>query len=255
MVNLETRKTLGATVRLPVLLMMMVAITLVLQPIQASGSIYTQTLQGLGNSCELEHCKGIKHYITTVRPLAEADCLNASSLEAKHELAEKLSFELVSPGPLPFEEGSFDVVTSKDSILHIADKYALATDVFRVLKPGGVFAASDWLAGYEHEPSPEMKAYVDAEDLGFGMASAVTYRQAMDKAGFEDVDFVDRNEWYRGVARAERERLTGDLYTQLTSAVGREFLDRQIEVWNLMIVALDQGQLRPTLLRGKKPVH
>ncbi|MFT5484938.1 MAG: SAM-dependent methyltransferase [Halieaceae bacterium] len=174
------------------------------------------------------------------------------ALAGKHALVENLSFQLVSPGPLPFEEGSFDVVTSKDSILHIVDKHALAADVFRVLKPGGIFAASDWLAGYRHEPSPEMQAYVDAEDLGFGMASAVTYRQAMDEAGFENIDFVDRNEWYRGVARAERERLTGSLYTQLSSAVGREFLDRQIEVWNLMIVALDQGQLCPTLLRGEK---
>lgn len=175
------------------------------------------------------------------------------ALAASQGPVENLSFQLVNPGPLPFEEESFDVVTSKDSILHIPDKYTLAAEVFRVLKPGGSFAASDWLAGYEHEPSAEMKAYLDAEDLGFGMASAATYRDALELAGFKNIDLIDRNDWYRDVARAEKGRLSGELSNRLTSAVGREFLDRQIEVWTLMIVALDQGQLRPTLLRGEKP--
>ena len=54
-------------------------------------------------------------------------------------LSEKISIELVSPGQLPFEDGSFEVVFSKDSIIHIPDKSALASDVYRVLKPGGRF--------------------------------------------------------------------------------------------------------------------
>ena len=71
-------------------------------------------------------------------------------------LSEKISIELVSPGQLPFENGSFEVVFSKDSIIHIPDKSALASDVFRVLKPGGHFAASDWLISHGGKPSPEM---------------------------------------------------------------------------------------------------
>ncbi|MFT5138439.1 MAG: SAM-dependent methyltransferase [Lysobacterales bacterium] len=175
------------------------------------------------------------------------------ALANKHRVADRASFELVSPGPLPFEDCQFDVVTSKDSIIHIPDKAALAADVFRVLRPGGFFAASDWLAGYEGEPSPEMQAYVDAEGLGFGLASAHTYRQAMIAAGFLDVKLTDRNEWYRVVARTERDRLRGQLYDGLSAKVNSQFLDHEIEVWNLMIVALDQGQLRPTHLRGLKP--
>jgi len=30
-------------------------------------------------------------------------------------------------------------------------------------------------------------------------------------------------------------------------------VDHEIEVWDKMIVALEQGQLRPTHLRGRKP--
>lgn len=174
-------------------------------------------------------------------------------LAQKYGLGAQAQFICVEPGPLPFDAASFDSVTSKDSIIHIADKQALAEDVFRVTRPGGWFVASDWLAGYEDEPSAEMKAYLVAEGLDFGLASAAAYEQALQRAGFVDIVIVDRNDWYRQQARAEREQLKGVLYQGLESRVGRDFLEHEIEVWDKMIVALDQGQLRPTHLRGRKP--
>ncbi|MDJ0778882.1 MAG: methyltransferase domain-containing protein [Gammaproteobacteria bacterium] len=174
-------------------------------------------------------------------------------LAERHGITDRVDFRRVEPGPLPFADGSFDAVTSKDSIIHIADKHALATDIFRVLQPGGWFVASDWLSGYEGEPSPEMAAYLEAEGLDFGLASADTYRAALEAAGFVDIAVVDRNSWYREEARHERDQLTGALYADLESQIGREFLQRQIDVWNTMIVVLDLGQLRPTHLRGRKP--
>ena len=174
-------------------------------------------------------------------------------LAEKHGLAAQCSFVCVAPGPLPFAEADFDAVTSKDSIIHIADKHALAADVYRVLKPGGRFAASDWLAGYDGEPSPEMQAYIAAEGLDFGLASAKTYREALEAAGFVDIEIVDRNAWYREEARRERDQLRGALYDGLASQVGNDFLEHEIGVWDKMIVAADQGQLRPTHLRARKP--
>jgi ubiquinone/menaquinone biosynthesis C-methylase UbiE len=97
-------------------------------------------------------------------------------------LSEKISIELVSPGKLPFEDGSFDIVFSKDSIIHIPDKSALAEDVFRVLKPGGHFAASDWLISHSGQPSYEMSEYIKAEGLDFAMASPGEYQEAFSKA-------------------------------------------------------------------------
>jgi phosphoethanolamine N-methyltransferase len=174
-------------------------------------------------------------------------------LAQKHGITAQTEFVCVEPGPLPFADASFDVVTSKDSIIHIADKHSLAADIYRVLKPGGRFAGSDWLAGYEGEPSPEMQAYIIAEGLDFGLASANSYRLALESAGFVDIEFVDRNDWYRDEARREREQLRGALYDGLASQVGSEFLEHEIDVWNKMIVAADQGQLRPTHLISRKP--
>jgi ubiquinone/menaquinone biosynthesis C-methylase UbiE len=204
---------------------------------------------------------GMDIHIANTYPVAsvtgidiEADLIEKCQRMARLSgVTDKVTFQQVEPGPFPFDDGCFDLVTSKDAIIHIADKSTLARDIHRVLAPGGIFAASDWLAGYEGEPSPEMKAYVVAEGLDFGLATAETYRQALIDAGFQNVQMQDRNAWYRATARRERDALSGPLYDSLTSAVGIEFVAHQIEVWDLMIVALDQGQLRPTHLRAEKP--
>ena len=86
-------------------------------------------------------------------------------------LTDRIGVVKVAPGPLPFPPAAFDVVFSKDSIVHIPDKHALMREVFRVLRPGGWFAASDWLIGHDGTPSPEMARYIAAEGLDFGMAS------------------------------------------------------------------------------------
>jgi phosphoethanolamine N-methyltransferase len=174
-------------------------------------------------------------------------------LAEKSGVGSQTEFICVEPGRLTFADASFDAVTSKDSIIHIPDKQELAEDVFRVLRPGGWFAASDWLAGYDNEPSAEMQAYLVAEGLDFGLATAEVYQQALAAAGFTDLDIVDRNDWYRQHAHHERDRLEGALYEGLVAETGTEFVDHEIEVWEKMIVALEQGQLRPTHLRGRKP--
>jgi phosphoethanolamine N-methyltransferase len=162
-------------------------------------------------------------------------------------------FVKVAPGSLPFAAGHFDVVFSKDAIVHESDKHTLMAEIARILKPGGWFAASDWLIGHDEEPSPEMAAYIAAEGLNFGMASPSRYRDAMEKAGFEEIQIESRNAWYRKVAREELARLKGPLHAEAVSKLGQAFVDHNIEIWTKMLVVLDRGEHCPTHLRGRKP--
>jgi ubiquinone/menaquinone biosynthesis C-methylase UbiE len=176
----------------------------------------------------------------------------ARALVAKHGLEERIGLVKVAPGSLPFPHAMFDVVFSKDSIVHIPDKHALMRDVFRVLKPGGWFIASDWLVNSE-PMSPMMRDYIAAESLDFGMATPQRYLEAMQAAGFEKCETISRNAWYRNQARVELERLEGQEGQKAAKIVGRAFVEKNVALWRRMIAVLDTGEHCPTHLRAWKP--
>ena len=168
-------------------------------------------------------------------------------------LQDRIEIRKVQPGPMPLPDASVDIVFSKDSIVHIPDKEALAVDASRVLKPGGWFVASDWLISHDGEPSPEMADYIAKEDLDFGMASPARYRRALEAAGFVDVSLTNRNPWYRTVARGELARLEGAGRDAFLKVMDEAALDEQVGIWRAMIVVLDSGEHCPHHFRGRKP--
>jgi SAM-dependent methyltransferase len=171
----------------------------------------------------------------------------------RHGLTDRIGVAKVAPGLLPFPPASFEIVFSKDSIVHIPDKAALARDVARVLAPGGWFVASDWLIGHDGEPSPEMRDYIAAEGLDFGMASPAVYEAALAQAGFTDIALQSRHEWYIGVAQGELDAIRGPLHTQAVAAFGAEFVEHNVEIWSKMLVVLATGEHRPTHIRARLP--
>ncbi|MGB8861385.1 MAG: methyltransferase domain-containing protein [Ilumatobacteraceae bacterium] len=177
----------------------------------------------------------------------------ASAAAAAAGLADRVSFAAIEPGPLPFPDGHFDVVFSKDSIVHIADKDALAREIFRVLAPGGAFAASDWMAGRDEPPSPALRRYEELEGLGFGLASPDRYFAALRAAGFAEVAYRDRTPWLRDKTHRELVVLDGALRAGLEVSVGKEFLDHEVEVWRALCAVLDTAELGAGHWRAHKP--
>ena len=182
----------------------------------------------------------------------EKMCRQAMENVTKLDLTDQVQIELVEPGPLPFADESFDIVFSKDAILHIPDKAVLAQDVYRVLRPGGIFAASDWLISHGGDPSPEMARYIEMEDLGFAMSSPEQYAKAIEAAGFQDVVLTNRNPWYRDVAAQELADMAGPMRATLVEKHGETLVNEQTELWRAMTVVLQSGEHCPHHIRACK---
>ena len=168
-------------------------------------------------------------------------------------LAERISFRLVTPGPLPFDDATFGMVFSKDAIVHIPDKAACYADVHRVLEPGGVFAGSDWLRGGDETYTSVAREWLDFVRLDFRMETLDQTRETLQRSGFEQVRLVDRNEWYKDEIKHELATLSGDSYRALVGLVGKEMAEHRLESSTRKQSVIELGFLRPTHFVGYKP--
>ncbi|MEM6679628.1 MAG: methyltransferase domain-containing protein, partial [Pseudomonadota bacterium] len=74
-------------------------------------------------------------------------------------LDQQITLQLTTPGPLPLADAEADVVFSKDSLIHVPDKPTIYAEMFRVLRPGGALAISDWLTGPAEDP--DVMAFIE----------------------------------------------------------------------------------------------
>ena len=91
------------------------------------------------------------------RTLADITCLDYSAdmmgqarKKASRLYLENVIFRQGDVGALPYEDGAFDVVLSLNGFHAFPDKEAAYREVFRVLKPGGIFCGCFYVEG-EHK--------------------------------------------------------------------------------------------------------
>ena len=185
----------------------------------------------------------------------EEDVCNVAKRRVKNlGLENTVAILQVEPGSLPFKSSSFDIVFSKDSIVHISDKIFISKEIFRVLLPGGMFLCSDWLCAEDGEPSKKMINYLALEDLGFAMASPKKYKAALKLAGFQDIKLFNRNNWYLEKAREEVRTLSGINRNEFEKITSKKYMHNTIETWHAMITVLETGEHCPHHIRSMKPV-
>ncbi len=170
-----------------------------------------------------------------------------------NDLGDRLQFQLIEPGPLPLDDNSFDVVFTKDAIVHIPDKPAFYAEVTRVLRPGGMFVGSDWLRGGEETGTERAMAWLEFVHLNFQMQNGDQLTESLEAAGFLDVRLNDRNQWYRGEIENELAAVTGDRYDELAAMIGAEEAAYRLESSRRKQEAIEDGFLRPTHFFGRTP--
>ncbi len=176
----------------------------------------------------------------------------ATALADAAGVADRITYRLVSPGPLPLPDQSFDVAFSKGVLIHIADETAFFTEALRALCPGGRYLASDWTDGDTGGDSPEMLALRAAFGGPVALRTAADRHRDLVAAGFTDVTFwVDPHA--AGVARREHAQMTGPLRSALVGLLGPERYRHECHLWQLTVTAFESGALLNGRFQARKP--
>ena len=136
-------------------------------------------------------CKTVGCRVTGV-DLSGVRIANAiDSLEDQpEEVREKVDFQKGSATDLPIEDQTFDRAWSQATIYHVPDKVKVLEEVYRVLKPGGVFVFDD-LIKPQPEISDKARKFVYERLLYDTDFSFESYQEALKNAGFEILEAED----------------------------------------------------------------
>ncbi len=178
--------------------------------------------------------------------------LAASRAKALH-LDDQIKYQLVEPGPLPFNSESYDVVFSKDAIIHIRKKEDIYAEALRVLRPRGRLLVSDWLRGDGEAVTPRVQDFIAASGHDFTLLSLREIGAIVKKLGFVDIELEDRRDWYLNEAKRELEKLHGPLKPEFEARWGEKALADEIGFWDVLVAALEEGAMRPGHIRAVKP--
>lgn len=165
----------------------------------AAGSRVADFCAGLGGPARyLAHRYGAD--VTGIE-LTPARVAGAAELTRLVRLSDRVRVLEGNVMEVPLPDAGMDAVVSQEALLHVPDKGRALAEAFRILRPGGRLAFTDWT------PDAPLSA-ADADLLWRGMAaqslqSVARYRALLEDAGFRIVAVDDLTpEW--GVILAER---------------------------------------------------
>jgi sterol 24-C-methyltransferase len=129
-------------------------------------------------------------------------------------LSHKLTFQKGDFMQMQFPDNSFDAVYAIEATVHAPTLEGVYSEIFRVLKPGGIFGVYEWLMTDEYDNNnPEHREIRLGIEQGDGISNMVTISEgltAIKAAGFELLhheDLADRPDivpWYFPLAGSFR---------------------------------------------------
>ncbi|KAF8389997.1 hypothetical protein HHK36_024517 [Tetracentron sinense] len=168
--------------------------------------------------------------------------VNMVSFALERAIGRKCSveFEVADCTKKTYPDNTFDVIYSRDTILHIQDKPALFRTFFKWLKPGGRVLISDYCkrAGL---PSAEFGEYI--KQRGYDLHDVEVYGQMLKDAGFGEVIAEDRTDQFLKVLQRELEVLEKDKASFICD-FSEEDYNEIIGGWKAKMIRSSSGEQR-----------
>nr|XP_060614153.1 uncharacterized protein LOC132764257 [Anolis sagrei ordinatus] len=168
---------------------------------------------------------------------------------AQKETGSLVQFEIGDATRRTFPEGSFDVVYSRDTILHVADKASLFQRFLSWLKPGGQLLISDYCCG----PRPWSRVFTEyVNQRGYSLLTPEEYGQVLQEAGFVQVKALDHTERMLLALNQELEELEKSREPFIQEFSGIEF-ESMASGWRAKLGRCADGDQRWGLFWALKP--
>lgn len=159
-----------------------------------------------------------------------------------------VEFEVADCTKKTYPENSFDVIYSRDTILHIQDKPALFRSFYKWLKPGGKVLISDYCKN-AGTPSLEFAEYI--KQRGYDLHDVKSYGQMLRDAGFTDVIAEDRTEQFIQVLQRELNAVEKDKDAFIEDFSEEDYNDI-VGGWKAKLIRTSSGEQRWGLFIASK---
>jgi len=182
------------------------------------------------NQKVLDVCCGIggstfymaKHYGVSVYGIDLANNMIKIANEKREKMSpgikHRCQFHLTDATTMDYPENFYDVIYSRDGIMHIEDKLSLYKKFYKSLKPGGCILITDYCIGANDNSSDHFKEFV--KQRGYKLKTVKDYGEILKEAGFGDVEANDVTDYFVQVSEDELKK-----YRAMKNEVLQEFTE------------------------------
>ncbi|XP_043695649.1 phosphomethylethanolamine N-methyltransferase-like isoform X2 [Telopea speciosissima] len=166
--------------------------------------------------------------------------INMVSFALERAIGRKCSveFEVADCTKKTFPDNTFDVIYSRDTLLHIQDKPALFKKFAKWLKPGGKVLISDYCKKVG-TPSTEFAEYI--KQRGYDLHDVEAYGQMLKEAGFDEVIAEDRNAQFMKVLQRELNVVEKDREAFIQD-FSEEDYNEIVDGWKAKLIRVASGE-------------
>ena len=182
------------------------------------------------------------------------DIARENLCKMSEDVQKNVSFRVEDATSMEYPENYYDIVYSRDTILHIADKKSLFQNFFKTLKPGGRVVITDYCRGDlaklgKDDYGQDFKDYV--AERGYHLLTVDQYGQVLADAGFSSVDAQDRTKQFIDILHRELEDFR-KIREEVVEEYSVEDFDHICEGWEEKVVRCNSGDQAWGYFVGKK---